>query len=157
MPSPDGSRIVAGDINNFELFVYEAGDFSKTPEMLPPFPPELRGGNFILRHWSRDGKKLLGVSLPVNWVYQFDTKQYRALASFAGSNSMQWFDDNRRLLFTREGRVFVGDSITGDAREVLSVPGEAISVAQFSSNGWLYFLSGNASGDIWVVRFGESK
>ena len=157
VPSPDGSRIVAGDINTFQLFVYEAGDFSKTPELLPPFPPELRGSNFMPRHWSRDGKKLLGVSAPVNWVYEFDTKQYRALASFAGSNSMQWFDDNRRLLHIRQGRVFVGDSLTGHAREVLSVPGEAISAAQFSASGWLYFLSGNASGDIWVVRFGESK
>ncbi len=72
-----------------------------------------------------------------------------------GAGGLQWFADSRKVLITRQGRVFVVDSFNGQARDVFAIPGEQITNAQFSSDGWLYFLSGNASGDIWVVRFGD--
>ena len=153
VPSPDGSRVVAVDIRSNRLFMYDAADFSRAPEELAPFPAELRGPNLTAQSWSPDGKKLAGFSSPTLWVYSFDTKEYHRVPN--GGASPQWFPDSNRILITGRGRVFVTDWLTGNAREILSVPGEQISVARFSSDGWLYFLHGTSSGDVWVVRFGD--
>jgi Tol biopolymer transport system component len=153
VPSPDGARLLVSDINNLQLFVLDANDPSKALEALPPFPPALRGSNFVPQDWSPDGKTIAGVSGAHVWTYSFEAKEYREVTS--GGNSPQWFGDNRRLLLTLQGRVSVLDSSNGQVKEVFGIPGEPIVSAKFSSDGWLYFVSGNASGDIWVVRFGD--
>jgi hypothetical protein len=145
--------LLVADINNFALFVIDANDPSKAPDVLPPFPEALRGVNFVPQDWSPDGKAIIGYSAPHVWAYSFETREYSERTTNAFF--LQWFADSRRFLATREGRVFVVDSMTGQAREAFALPGETINSAQFSSDGWLYFLSGNASGDVWVVRFGD--
>ena len=157
IPSPDGAKVATVDINNFALFVYDASDFSKPPEILPPLPSELRGDNFVPTHWSPDGKKLVGGSAPVTWVYSFDTKEYQLVNRGGAGPGNQWLPDSQRLLFSRQGRIFVGDWLGGNTREVLAIPGETLASPRFSSDGWLYFLTGSASGDIWVVRFGDQN
>ena len=155
VPSPDGTRLVTADINNFQLFVLDATDASKSPEVLPSFPKALTGANFVVREWSPDGKKLVGNSGAHLWEYSFETKTYRELTDAGGA--AQWFGDSRRLMLVRQGRVWVLDSSNGQIKEIFAIPGEPVNSAQFSSDGWLYFLSGSASGDIWTVRFDDSK
>ncbi len=155
VPSPDGSRMVAADINTIQLYVYDASDFSKPPEVLPEFPAELRGVVFIPSHWSPDGKTLVGVSNPQLWTYSFDSKQYRRVSD-SGSALVRWLPDSRRLLYVQRGRVVVVDAFgSSPPRDVFSIPGEGISVAVPGTDGWLYFLSGSASGDVWTIRFGD--
>jgi Tol biopolymer transport system component len=159
LPSPDGGRLLVANINSFGLFVIDANDPEKAPEGLPPLPTELRGSNFIPQDWSPDGKTILGASFPHAWIYSFETKQYREVvgaSSLLGTDSLQWFADTRRVLGTRQGRVVVADTTTGQSRDVFAVPGEVIFNTQFSSDGWLYLLSGNVTGDVWVVRFDDA-
>ena len=154
VPSRDGSKVLAADLTSYELFVYDAGDFSKAPDRLPPLPPELRGPSFIPVDWSPDGRSLSGISFPNVWVYSFETRAYRRVATGGGAFTAQWFPDGRRLLIVRQGRVYALDVETGAEREVLAIDGEGISLARLSPDGtWLYFLHGSASGDIWTVRF----
>jgi Tol biopolymer transport system component len=155
VPSPDGARLLVADINNYGLFVIDANDPSKPAEVLPPFPATLRGPNFVPQDWSPDGKTIIGASGAHVWTYSFETKEHREVTTNGGS--FQWFADSRRFLATRQGRVIVVDSATGQSREVFAMSGEGINSAQFSSDGWLYFISGNLTGDVWVVRFGDTK
>jgi eukaryotic-like serine/threonine-protein kinase len=158
VPSRDGSKVLAADLTSYELFVYDARDFSKAPDRLPPLPPELRGGNFIPLDWSPDGRSLSGLSGPNIWVYSFETRAYRRVATAGGGFTAQWFPDGRRLLIIRQGRVYALDVDTGAERAVLSIAGEVVGAARLSPDGnWLYFLHGSASGDIWTVRFDHDR
>ncbi len=153
VPSRDGANLLAADITSYELFVYDARDFSKAPDRLPPLPPELRGGSFLPLDWSPDGRYLSGTAGPNVWVYSFETRAYRRVGT-GGAFTAQWFPDGRRLLINRQGRVYAIDVETGAEREVLAIDGEVIGTARLSPDGnWLYFLHGSASGDIWTVRF----
>jgi serine/threonine protein kinase/Tol biopolymer transport system component len=153
VPSRDGSKVLAADITSYELFVYDARDFSKAPDRLPALAPELRGQSFIPLDWSPDGRSLSGVSDATVWVYAFETRAYRRVGT-GGASTAQWFPDGRRLLIGRQGRVYALDVETGAEREVLAIAGEEIRAARLSPDGnWLYFLHGSASGDIWTVRF----
>ena len=38
VPSPDGTRVVTADQNARQMFIYDARDFSKPIDTLPPFP-----------------------------------------------------------------------------------------------------------------------
>jgi Tol biopolymer transport system component len=154
VPSRDGAKVLAADITSYELFVYDARDFSKAPDRLPPLPPELRGPSFIPLDWSPDGRSVSGVSGSTVWLYSFETRAYRGFSTPGGLFTAQWFPDGRRLLISRRGRVYAHDVETGAEREVLAIDGETIGAARLSPDGnWLYFLHGSASGDIWTVRF----
>ncbi len=158
VPSRDGAKVLAADITSYELFVYDARDFSKAPDRLPALPPELRGGSFLPLDWSPDGRYLSGTAGPHVWVYSFETRAYRRVATGAGAFAAQWFPDGRRLLITRQGRVYALDVETGAERELLAIDGEAITTARLSPDGnWLYFLHGSAIGDIWTVRFDDGS
>ena len=98
------------------------------------------------------------LSGPNIWVYSFETRAYRRVGARHCARrarfTAQWFPDGRRLLISRQGRVYALDVETGAEREVLAIDGEAIGTARLSPDGtWLYFLHGSASGDIWTVRF----
>jgi hypothetical protein len=95
---------------------------------------------------------LSGISFPNVWVYSFETRAYRRVAT--GVFTAQWFADGRRMLIGRQGRVYALDIETGAEREVLAIDGETVGMARLSRDStWLYFLHGSASGDIWTVRF----
>ena len=81
VPSRDGSKVLAADITSYELFVYDARDFSKAPDRLPPLPPELRGASFVPLDWSPDGRSVSGLSGPNIWVYSFETRAYRRVGT----------------------------------------------------------------------------
>ncbi len=81
VPSRDGSKVLAGDITSYELFVYDARDFSKAPDRLPSLPPELRGPTFIPSDWSPDGRSVSGISGATIWVYSFETRAYRRVGT----------------------------------------------------------------------------
>jgi Tol biopolymer transport system component len=152
-PSPDGSKVAASDINNGEIYVYDAHDFSKTPEVLPPLPEELRQGTLFLLDWSADGRLLGGTTDAGPWVYSVDTRTFRRLP-VTGRAIFQWLPDGGRFVYTRRGRVRVVDSTSGKEREVFAIPGENIGNLRLSADGtYLYFNHGTNSGDIWMVRF----
>lgn len=153
VPSRDGSKVAASDINAWALYIYDARDFSKPLEQLPPFPQDLRSGAFVPSDWSPDGTLLTGFAGSNIWVYSFQSKTYRRVAVSTASVP-SWLPDGRRILFARQGRLVVVDWISGETREIFAIPGENIGSPRVSRDGkLLYFLHGSASGDIWSVRF----
>jgi serine/threonine protein kinase/Tol biopolymer transport system component len=157
VPSPDGSTIVTADINSYELFLYDAADFSKPPKNLGALPIDARGTNFIPQEWSPDGKFISGYSGPRVWIYSLETRAFRVVPQIAGIGTFTayWFADGRRILANRQGSLVAADIETGAMRPVLSIPGEVIGSARISADGsYLYFLHGTSTGDVWVMRFG---
>ncbi len=155
VPSHDGLRVAAADINAWAVFNYDARDFTKPLEELPVFPENLRGGAFVLFDWSRDGEWLAGTAAGSTWVYSFASRTYRSLGPLTAP---QWLPDSRRVIGHRQGRLVIVDAASAKGHEVLAIPGENLSVARLSPDAkLLYFLRGNSSGDIWTVRFGSEK
>ncbi|HXG53844.1 MAG TPA: protein kinase [Vicinamibacterales bacterium] len=153
-PSRDGSKLAASDINSWQIYVYDAHDFSKAPELLPPLPEEMRRGALNVVDWSPDGRLLRGSTSAGQWVYSVDTRTFRRLPNTDGGRRPQWLPDGRRFLFTRQGRLWVADSVSGNEHEVFAIPGEGISALRLSADGsYVYFSHGSASVDIWMVRF----
>ena len=157
VPSPDGSRIAAADINAWALFTHDARDLTKPFEQLAPLPDDLRNGVMGILDWSPDGESLIGVAGGRTWTYSFRSRTYRNLGPAIAA---QWLPDSRRLIGAAQGRIVVADA-TGSfvtPREVLAIPGEALNVPRLSRDGkMLYFLRGSSSGDIWTVRFSASQ
>jgi WD40 repeat protein len=159
--SADGSKLAAVDIGAWELLMYDPRDISQPPVKSPPLPTELRGtsgGNIILTDWSPDGRVVLGnvTSTGAIWTYSLDTQAYRRVASGGGA---RWLEDARRILHARQGRLFVTDSLTGESRELLSVPGENLANPRMQLGGkFLYFVrAADDRGDVWVARFDTAE
>jgi serine/threonine protein kinase len=153
LPSRDGTKVAAADITAWTLFVYDGSDFSKPARELPSLPIELRSGAFIPTDWSPDGRQLIGGTASGIWVYSFASNSFRRLAvGLGGSSAPMWLDD-RRIITATQGRVVVVDSVTGSISDVLAIAGETLISPKVSADGYLYFLRGSQSGDIWTVRF----
>src|SRR5204863_8091471 len=153
-PTPDGVKLAASDLNNWQIYLYDVRDFSKAPELLPPLPEELRRGTLFLFDWSADGRLLRGATDGGNWVYSVDTRTFRGIPRTARTLT-QWLPDNRRFVWSRGGgRVSVVDSVSGEEHEVFAIPGETISALRLSPDGsYLYFDHGSTTADIWTARF----
>jgi Tol biopolymer transport system component len=153
VPSPDGTKVASSNIRTFDLYLYDATDFSKPPETLPKLPEAMRGGTFVVLDWSPDSRSIVGTSGAGVWMYSLDARSYRAIGRASGT-SVQWLPDGRRLLFARQGRLYVRDLAADTEREIMSLPGEAIAAIGLSPDAsYVYFTRGNQSGDIWLVRF----
>jgi Tol biopolymer transport system component len=154
VPSRDGSIVAAID-NAWQIHLYDPRDWSKQPETLAPLPEEYRRGVFTLNDWSPDGRFLVGATGAGSFAYSRDTQTYRPPWDGPG-NSASWLPDGHRLLFNRQGRLFVADWPSGQTREVFAITGETVSNPRLSLDGtYVYFEHGSASGDIWMVRFDE--
>ena len=155
VPSRDGSKVAASDINAWQLYVYESRDFSK-PLALPPFPQTIReGGQLAPLDWSPDGRQLAGAAAGKLWLYSFETKAYRTVTDVSGQFAA-WLPDNRRVIMGRQGRLFVTDTLSGESRQLFAIPGEQLGQARLTADSaYLYFAHGTTSGDIWLVRFAD--
>ena len=160
IPSPDGSKLVASG-GNWRLFVHDSRDSSMPAVELPRFPDELRaeGGGTTLLEWSPDGRQLTGTNGTggIAWMYSFDTKSYTKVAESL-SGSIVWLPDRRRMIAARDGRLYILDTATGEARLLLAIPGEVLDGPRLSPDGsFLYFVRGEESGDVWIARFDQAE
>jgi Tol biopolymer transport system component len=106
--------------------------------------------------WSPDGRQIAisgrggrgGV-----WVYSLDTRTYRR---FGDGQDAAWLADGRRLVYDNHGRLWVLDTISGDTKEVLAIPGETLdSPVPIMGDSQLLFTRTAQSSDIWTMRFGD--
>jgi serine/threonine protein kinase/Tol biopolymer transport system component len=160
LPSPDGTRLAAADLNARQIVIYDMHDFSKPLDTLPSFPdPSVLIP--VPRDWSPDGRLLTitGGGGPRAyrggvWVYSFETRTYRRITA-EGAYS-RWLHDGRRLIYANLGRLFVAEVSSGMTREVLAISGESLaSPCLTADNSQLFFTRATSAGDIWIVRFGE--
>jgi Tol biopolymer transport system component len=153
-PSRDGTRVVASNPELRQMFIFDASDFSKPAETLPQFT-ESTVDYPVASDWSPDGRQIAveGVGGRTGvWVYSLDTRTYRR---FADGNTPAWLADGHRLVYDHRGRLWVLDTITGNTRELLGIPGEDVDYPlPIVGDSRLVFRRQAYSSDIWTVRFG---
>ena len=151
--SPDGKRLLyqAGDNNSF---IIEAGKplAAQTPLPLPGQQPP----GFLPWSWSPDGKLLAGWQLRPElpdmniMIYSFASARYER-SPYRGMGPV-WLNDNRRLIFTDLGRIYLLDTVTGRRRELYSVaPATFGTLALSGDNRRLYYSLLTSEADIWLV------
>jgi Tol biopolymer transport system component len=128
-----------------------------TSQALPA--PEQAGQFFNAWAWSPDGRKLAGFLQDRDGtfsgiaVYAFQTRSYTQLAEF-GIDPI-WLSDSRRLLFNHHGRIYLVDSATKKAQEVLSIAPYEIARRGFAisrDDRRIYFSLATTEADIWLLR-----
>jgi serine/threonine protein kinase/dipeptidyl aminopeptidase/acylaminoacyl peptidase len=158
--SPDGSRMVATDINTGTyLFDPRIPWNQQTPQTLPPHPS---GRTFIATSWSPDGTRLAGVLVPLNKggivIYHLASGAYQPLTGISGSPfepptgaNPQWLNDNDHLLFSWQSKLFLVDQAT-HVRELLSVaPDRIVFPALSRDNRRIVFSRFVSEADIWLA------
>jgi Tol biopolymer transport system component len=151
--SPDGKRLLykAGDLNSF---IIEADKqlAAQTPQPLPG--QQLPG--FLPWSWSPDGKLLAGWQIRPELpdmnvaIYSFASARYERFA-YRGSGPV-WLGDNRHLIFTDLGKMYLLDTRTGQRRELYSVaPANFGTLSLSRDNRRLYYSLLSSEADIWLV------
>jgi len=161
--SPDGQRMVYTVFRDGSyMFVLNKPWNEQTVQTIGPRMAE-EGLMFDADSWSPDGNRLAGVI----WheesgqpkgvaVYTFASNQIETLTEFG--NGPRWLNDNRRLLFSHEGKLFLLDSESGDLHELLSSPDFTFLWTEISPDNLdLYFPRSTREADIWTLTLDEER
>ena len=154
--SPDGGRMAYSSHSPNAAFVF---DLSKpwdqqTPRQLPAIPdPTL---TFEVWGWSPDGQRLAGqkhladLSHAGIAVHRIGTERIEWLTDFG--EWPVWLSDNRRLLFSHLGKLFLLDSLSRKYHEVLSLPQQTLgSIGLSRDDRTIYYTVMTAEADIWLI------
>ena len=99
--------------------------------------------------WSADGRKLAGHGGGI-YSYSFDTDRYEQLSAF-GEYPI-WLNDNQRLLFCFQDKLYLMDSRTRKAQEIFSVaPNRFQSLGISRDHRVLIFSLTTIEADIWLA------
>ena len=157
--SPDGKWLAIQRLGA-QSFLLEANKpwQAQTPIELPPLPEA--DNHFLAWAWSPDGRELAGWQRNTNgvegglWVYTLATQRYERLTT-AGLEP-QWLNDQRRLLFREQRRLWLFDRTTRQAREIMRLDPLGITKAVLSpDNRQLYFSQINSEADLWLLKLNE--
>ncbi|HWQ31686.1 MAG TPA: protein kinase [Blastocatellia bacterium] len=145
--SPDGQRLLC-NLQTGPPLIAEVGQpwLQQSLQSLPAagFPAGL-----MFWSWSADGRKLAGHRDGI-YSYSFETHRYERLTEF-GEYPL-WLNDNRRLLFNSQDKLFLLDSRTGKTREILSVAPNHFQSLGLSRDGRvLCFSLKTTDADIWLA------
>ena len=150
--APDSRRLTY-TIFGSNVFLLAPGE---EPSPLPPFPHADMA--FNAWSWSPDGRRLAGFlqrkdgTFAGICVYAFATKEHRHVTDF-GLDPI-WLADSRRLLFNHAGRIWLVDSETKRAHEVLSIAPHEIARRGFAisrDDRRICFSLATTEADIWLL------
>ena len=108
--------------------------------------------------WSPDGKKLAGIKHLPNGlhsgigVYDPASRNYDWFTDFG--DWPVWLNDNRRLLFVSQGKIFLFDTATKKYEPILTVTDQDVDIGSPSvsrDNRMLYFTFVSAEADVWLM------
>ncbi|MBK9316872.1 MAG: hypothetical protein IPM55_21895 [Acidobacteria bacterium] len=103
----------------------------------------------MMLSWSADGRKLAGHNGGI-YSYSFDSGRYERLTEF-GQYPM-WLNDNQRLLFFAQDKLYLLDSRTRKTLEILSVaPNRFQSLGVSHNSRVVYFSLQTTEADIWLA------
>jgi Tol biopolymer transport system component len=157
--SPDGSKMSYYSAHERIAYIIHTDQPWKdqTPLALPPLSDT--GEWFIPSTWSPDGRRLAG------WVrgeggvvlYSPESQEYERLTDF-GSGRPRWLSDGRRLVFVNQGALWLVDSESKKAHEVLALAPDWLYFPSMSHDiRWLYFSRENFEADIWMLTLDEEQ
>jgi len=156
--SPDGARLVYTRHGGVP-FVIEVDRPLHERRAQPLLSPDEAEMSFWPRDWSADGQKLAGAwrnklnSDAVVGLYSFPLRRFEALALSGGA--MAWLNDNRRLLFRQDNKVFLVDSRTQKHHEAFNpFPHRILQAVLSRDNRWLYYSLEQTEADIWLLSLG---
>jgi Tol biopolymer transport system component len=158
--SPDGRYLVYSslDANPFILDTTKRWD-EQAPRPLPALPDQ--GMTFAAWSWSSDGRRLAGWRLRADGVHAgvtlYDPAANRYTTLTDSGRYPTWLADDRRLVFFRDGRLFVLDSQTNAAEPLPPLPGYAEGFTISRDNKWLYYEQNHREGDIWTIELEGRK
>ncbi|MGE0126843.1 MAG: protein kinase [Blastocatellales bacterium] len=153
--SPDG-RWLSYCVSGGETFLIDAN--KAWDEQKPMALPFIKSGVkwFIAWSWSPDSKKLAGWGSdrngegPGSYVYSLESQQYEKIADVG--MRQYWLSDNRHLICVDSGRIFLLDSRTKSARQILEMPQCEIRGASISAdNRRIYFSVVTDESDIRLL------
>jgi serine/threonine protein kinase len=157
--SPDGARLAASDQDVRKVALYDTRDFSKPAQIFTP-AVEPQVGALQIHDWSPDGRSLLMATVaptgaaPGMWSYAVDTGATRRITECG--DAAAWTRDGRRIVCERSGHVVVVDVSSGRTKELLTPKLAPGGVRLAAGDSQIFFLTGTASADIWVARFGQN-
>jgi Tol biopolymer transport system component len=145
--SPNGLRLLCNLQTGPPVIVDANQPWSQqSPQALPTagFPAGL-----MMWSWSADGRKLVGHADGI-YSYSFDSQQYERLTESGGDPI--WLNDNQRLLFFAQDKLYLLDSRTRKAHELLTVaPNRFQSLNISRDNRFVYFGLKTTEADIWLA------
>jgi Tol biopolymer transport system component len=153
--SPDGGQL-AYYLQGKGTYIIEVGKGGpgSSPRALPPLPGS--EGEFVAWYWSGDGRRIAGFEQRPDgspagiWVYLLDSGQYARLTD-RGANPV-WLNDGRRLLFVQQGKLYLLDSQTKKAQELLSASPHSIGRYTLApDNRTIYMQLSSTEADIWLA------
>jgi Tol biopolymer transport system component len=153
--SPDGSRLGYNRQAESCSIVEVAKPWNEQTLFHVPVPPDLRLRWFWATSWSPDGRKLGGWSSADNEtpgivIYSFDTGSFERVSDF-GSNPI-WLNDNRRLLFDYQHRLYLVNSETKKTHELLPPSRHRVFGYGLSADSrTLYYGLAIKEADLWLL------
>jgi Tol biopolymer transport system component len=145
--SPDGLRLLCS-LQAGPPIIFDADQpgAQQSPQALPAAG---LSGEIMMWSWSADGRKLAGYSGGI-FSYSFDSRQYERLTDF-GERPV-WLNDNQRLLFIYQDKLYLLDSRTRKTQEILSVaPNRFQSLGVSRDSRVIYFSLQTTEADIWLA------
>lgn len=158
--SPDGSRLAFFRLSLGGRVLTLGG--ANTEEALPPLPGS--GGAFWPRHWSPNGRRILGTRWEASdvsnglYAYSLETKTYELLDPKGRIG--QWIDESTILVVEGDGRVSITDLSTRKTRDVgkldVSTWPRTFANLDFSAQARdLVYATTSTEGDIWGATIGD--
>jgi serine/threonine protein kinase/Tol biopolymer transport system component/Tfp pilus assembly protein PilF len=157
--SPDGKRIAYSiHAPKNECIIFEPGKAWSEQKFEYLAPLSDSSISFEGWSWSPDGKSLAGIKhLPSGihsgiGVYDLESKKYDWFTDFG--DWPVWLNDNRRMLFVSQGKIFLLDTATRKYDPVLTVTDQDVDIGSPSlspDNKTLYFTFVAAEADIWLM------
>ena len=145
--SPDGLRLLCNMQQGKSIIVDATQPWSQqTPQALPAAGAP---AGLMMLSWSADGRKLAGHNGGI-YSYSFDSGRYERLTG-VGQYPM-WLNDNQRLLFFAQDKLYLLDSRTRKTQEILSVaPNRFQSLGVSHNSRVVYFSLQTTEADIWLA------
>ena len=154
--SPDGRRMAysSHSPNGAYIFDVDVPWDRQKPRQLPLLPDPAQ--TFEIWGWSPDGlwlagqKHLADLSHGGVAIHKIGSTEIQWLTDFG--EWPVWMNDSRRLLFSRQGQLFLVDSVTRKYHQVLSLPQQTLgSVALSPDQRFIYYTVAAAEADVWLL------
>lgn len=152
--SPDGRRMSV-NVTVGEAFTFDPA--ASWDEHSLQFLAPIAGGHFTPWSWSPDGRAIAGSYAAGGGIaiYALATRTYESITTF-GSTPV-WLNDNRRVIFAFQNRLFIVDRVTKSPTELISFGEGRIQMA--AGGGFSVTRDGRAiyatpvirDGDIWMA------